>query len=109
MKHQKLFEEKRYGIQIVATDGDKYIGSTDIHIFPKTNPHKAWTGSLGVLREYRRRGIATALKVKAFEQLRAKGVTQVRTDNEENNPMFQINLQLGFKKIGSEIGCKLNL
>ena len=96
MKHQKLFEDKRYGIQIVATDGKRYVGSTDIHIFPKTNPHKAWTGSLGVLKEYRRRGIATALKVKAFEQLRAKGVTQVRTDNEENNPMYKINVALGF-------------
>ena len=96
MKYQKLFEEKRYGIEIVAVDGDTYAGATDIHIFPKTNPHKAWTGSLGVLRKYRRRGIATALKVKAFEKLREKGIKQVRTDNEENNPMYKINVALGF-------------
>tara|TARA_B100000315_G_C14521871_1_gene561948 strand:+ start:114 stop:1079 length:966 start_codon:yes stop_codon:yes gene_type:complete len=96
MKYQKLFEEKRYGIEIVAVDGDTYAGATDIHIFPKTNPHKAWTGSLGVLREYRRKGIATALKVKAFEKLRGKGVKEVRTDNEENNPMYKINVALGF-------------
>ena len=96
MKYQKLFEEKRYGIEIVAVEGDTYVGATDIHIFPKTNPHKAWTGSLGVLRKYRRRGIATALKVKAFEKLREKGVKEVRTDNEENNPMYKINVALGF-------------
>ena len=96
MKFQKLFEEKRYGIQIVAVDGDKYVGSTDIHVLPKSDPHKAWTGSLGVLREYRRRGIATALKVKAFEKLKEKRVKQVRTDNEENNPMYKINVSLGF-------------
>jgi len=96
MKYQKLFEEKRYGIEIVAVDGDTYVGSTDIHVFPKSDPHKAWTGSLGVLREYRRQGIATALKVKAFEKLREKGVKQIRTDNEENNPMYKINVALGF-------------
>ena len=97
MKFQKLFEEKRYGIEIVALDEDKYVGSTDIHVLPKSDPHKAWTGSLGVLREYRRQGIATALKVKAFEKLQEKGIKQVRTDNEENNPMYLINVALGFK------------
>jgi len=96
MKYQKLFEEKRYGIEIIAVDGDKYVGSTDIQVFPKSDPQKAWTGSLGVLREYRRQGIATAMKVKAFEKLREKGVRQVRTDNEENNPMYKINVSLGF-------------
>ena len=96
MKFQKLFEEKHYGIEIIAVDGDKYVGSTDIHVFPKSDPHKAWTGGLGVLREYRRRGIATALKVKAFEKLCEKGVRKVRTDNEENNPMYKINVALGF-------------
>ena len=96
MKDQKLFEDKHYGIEIVAVDGDMYVGSTDIELFPKSDPFKAWTGSLGVLREYRRQGIATALKVKAFEKLRDKGVKQVRTDNEENNPMYKINVALGF-------------
>jgi GNAT superfamily N-acetyltransferase len=97
LKYQKLFEKKRYGVEIIATYGDKYVGSTDIHIYPNSDPHKAWTGGLGVLREYRRQGIATALKVKAFIKLRAKGVSLVRTDNEENNPMYLINVALGFK------------
>jgi len=29
--------------------------------------------------------------------LRKKGIKQVRTDNEENNPMYLINVALGFK------------
>ena len=97
MKYHNRFEEKLYGIEIVAVDGEKYIGSTDIYVMPKSDPYKAWTGSLGVLREYRRQGIATALKVKAFEKLRDKGIKHVRTDNEENNPMYLINVALGFK------------
>ena len=46
MKHQKLFEEKRYGIEIVAVEGERYVGATDIHVLPKSDPYKAWTGSL---------------------------------------------------------------
>ena len=55
------------------------------------------TGLTGVRREYRRRGIATALKVMALQFARENGYTEIVTDNEENNPMFQINLQLGFE------------
>ena len=31
-----------------------------------------------------------------FEKLHEKGIKQVRTDNEENNPMYKINVSLGF-------------
>lgn len=97
MKEQKMFEEKYYGVEIVAVCNDEYIGSTDLHVFSKSDPFKAWTGGLGVLREYRRQGIATAIKVKALKILRKKGIKIVRTDNEENNPMYLINVALGFK------------
>ena len=96
IKYQNRFEKKLYGIQIIATVGEKYIGATEIYVKSKSDPRKAWTGSLGVLRKYRRQGIATALKVKAFEKLHEKGVKTVRTDNEENNPMYLINVALGF-------------
>ena len=96
IKYQNRFEEKLYGTQIIAVLGKEYIGATDIYVKSKSDPNKAWTGSLGVLHKYRRQGIATALKVKAFEALRKKGVKTVRTDNEENNPMYLINVALGF-------------
>ena len=70
-----------------------------MYIFPKSEPHKAWTGGLGVLKKYRRRGIAIALKIKAIEVLLKKGVIDIRTDNEENNPMYKINVALGFKPV----------
>ena len=50
-----------------------------------------------MLKNYRRKGLATALKIKAIERLRENGITEVRTDNEENNPMYKINVALGFK------------
>ena len=99
MKLQIDFEENCYGIEVVAVKDNKYIGSTDIEVYPKAEPHKGWTGGLGVLKEFRRKGIATALKIKAIEGLLKKGVTEVRTDNEENNPMYKINVELGFKPV----------
>ena len=93
------FYENYYGVDIIAVKDGKYIGSTDIEVLPKAEPHKGWTGGLGVLKEFRRRGIATAIKIKAIERLLKKGVTEIRTDNEENNPMYKINVALGFKAV----------
>ena len=64
---------------------------------PKSDPYKGWTGGLGVIRDYRRKGIATAIKIHALKRLLKNGVLEVRTDNEENNPMYKINVALGFK------------
>jgi len=99
MKIQIDFEENIYGTEIIAVMDGKYIGSTDIEVYYKTEPHKGWTGGLGVLKEFRRKGIATALKIKAIERLLQKGITDLRTDNEENNPMYKINVALGFKPV----------
>ena len=99
MKLQIDFEENCYGVEIVAVKNEQYIGSTDIEVLPKAEPHKGWTGGLGVLREFRRKGIATAMKIKAIEALLKKGITEIRTDNEENNPMYKINVELGFQPV----------
>ena len=63
----------------------------------------------GVLPEYRRKSICTALKIHALLDFKNKGFEKVFTSNEENNPMYKINLKLGFKTIGTEVGCKLFL
>ncbi len=99
MKIQKDFEQNYYGTEIVAVKDGEYIGSTDLEVYYKSEPHKAWTNGLGVLKEFRRKRIATALKIKAIERLLDKGVTDVRTDNEENNPMYKINVALGFEPV----------
>jgi GNAT superfamily N-acetyltransferase len=93
------FYNNSYGVDIIAIKNGEYIGSTDIEVYSKTEPYKAWTGGLGVLKEFRRKGIATALKIKAIESLLKKGIKEIRTDNEENNPMYKINVSLGFKPV----------
>jgi GNAT superfamily N-acetyltransferase len=99
MKMQIDFEENTYGTEIIAVYDGKYIGSTDIEVYYNAEPNKGWTGGLGVLKEFRRKGIATALKIKAIESLLQKGVTDLRADNEENNPMYKINVALGFQPV----------
>ena len=93
------FYKNSYGVDMVAVYKNKYVGSTDIFVFNKSEPQKGWTGGLGVLKEFRRKGLATALKIKAIEVLLSKGVTQLRTDNEKNNPMYKINVALGFRPV----------
>ena len=50
-----------------------------------------------VRRAWRCRGIATAIKRKSIAQVRYMGCARMQTSNEENNPMYGINLELGFE------------
>jgi GNAT superfamily N-acetyltransferase len=55
------------------------------------------TGLTGVVSAYRRRGIATALKLRTIRYAQQHGACLIETSNEEYNPMYEINLQLGFR------------
>lgn len=50
----------------------------------------------GVARAYRRRGIATAIKLTSIALAQKRRAKRFETGNEENNPMYDINLTLGF-------------
>jgi len=80
---------------VIAVDGEKWVGMSNLYA-PKHNPELALTALTGVVRSHRRRGIATALKAKVLSGAKEAGVKFVKTGNEENNPMFKLNLALGF-------------
>jgi GNAT superfamily N-acetyltransferase len=80
----------------VALDGDEYVGMSNLWR-NLSDPQKLNTGLTGVRRSHRRRGIATALKVRGIKFAQAHGKTAIETGNEEHNPMYQLNLQLGFQ------------
>jgi mycothiol synthase len=81
----------------IAKDGEKYVGESvlwrvDVGDYLDT-------GATGVLREYRGRGIASALKLHALLYARKKNIPEVRTWNaQKNKEMLAINEKVGFVK-----------
>jgi hypothetical protein len=62
-----------------------------------------YNGLTAVKRTHRRRGIATALKVRSLDYAKANyrqpdgSYPRVVTTNESNNPMYLLNAMLGYK------------
>ncbi|MFH1689878.1 MAG: GNAT family N-acetyltransferase [Candidatus Eisenbacteria bacterium] len=94
----KRFESPGYRMNLhwFARDGDQLVGYTGLWL-SEADPAKIYTGLTGVVRSHRRKGIATALKVHGFSRARELGKKSIETDNEEKNPMFDLNMRLGFK------------
>jgi mycothiol synthase len=64
---------------------------------PTGDTSKLATGLTGVRREWRRQGIALALKIAGLHYAREHGYTTVTTSNASNNdPILALNRQLGF-------------
>ncbi len=80
----------------IALDGDDYVGLSALER-DLARPEHLYTGFTAVVPSHRRRRIAIALKLKAIAFARDAGVKSIGTGNEENNPMYQINLRLGFQ------------
>lgn len=54
-------------------------------------------GLTGVVRSHRRRGIATALKMRTIQYAQSCGAETIETSNEEGSPMLALNRKLGFE------------
>ncbi|MCB0076386.1 MAG: GNAT family N-acetyltransferase [Anaerolineales bacterium] len=80
---------------VAVTETGDYIGTGNLWLWAAVGTI-ADNGFLGVLRPYRRRGVARALKVALIEAAQKAGIAVINTSNEMNNPMLQLNQQLGF-------------
>ncbi|HET6317721.1 MAG TPA: GNAT family N-acetyltransferase [Chloroflexota bacterium] len=84
------------GYFVAVADG-RYVGVSSLWQSPEADTIR--TGLTAVRREYRRRGIALALKVRALSFAKAAGYRRTVTDNASiNQPMLAINHQLGFAR-----------
>ncbi len=80
----------------VSRPDRRYAGLTQLYMDSGSLTHLG-TGFTCVRRDYRRKGLAIALKVHAIEWAKAQGTKSILTGNEEHNPMYQINLKLGYE------------
>lgn len=80
----------------VAVDRETYVGLSYVNAVEGAGDQLE-TGLTGVRRDYRRQGIALALKLRALAFARAHGYRLIKTWNEAGNEaMLSINRQLGF-------------
>ncbi len=81
--------------QMLAVDGDVWAGFAIVNLKPET--HSAYNTTTGVVRAYRGRKIAQALKVMAARYARQHGALEISTDNDSlNHPMLAINRKMGY-------------
>lgn len=82
--------------QMLAADGDQWVGLSAVGYFKDTN--SMYTMHTGVLKEYRGRQIALALKLLSIHYARACGASFMRTNNDSKNaPILAINQKLGYQ------------
>jgi RimJ/RimL family protein N-acetyltransferase len=86
----------RADTQILAAHTDRWVGLSAIGIYKEGN--HAYNAFTGVLREFRGRGIAQALKLQTILLAKREGVRYIRTRNDSTNtPMLAINRKLGYQ------------
>ena len=86
------------GACFIAKDGNEYVGMS--MLVPRAaKPGWLTQNITGARREYRRLGVATALKVRTIEFARRHGYAGIVTKNDSNNAaMLALNEKLGFRR-----------
>ena len=83
---------------VIAKHGSDFVGLSVVYGNEK-DPRNLTQGDTGVRREFRGRGIATALKLKVIEFAQKNGYEKVKTWNDSTNAaMLAVNTKLGFKR-----------
>lgn len=83
---------------LIARHGSEFVGESDVLRNEKT-PRTLSQGDTGVRREFRGRGIATALKLRVIGFAKSNGFDTIETWNDSTNTaMLAVNTKLGFKR-----------
>jgi mycothiol synthase len=80
----------------IAVVGDRPVALSYVTDRPGGGAYNAFTA---VARDYRGRGLGTAIKVEALRLAKAAGMSEVSTDNHSNNPgILAVNARLGYER-----------
>lgn len=107
---QQIFDNAEFIPEafFVALDQGRYVGVSHLKNEYDDLTRLA-TDYTGVLPSYRRRGIATSLKLCCIHYAYTHGVKSIVTGNDATNPMYQLNLQLGFTPLPAELLFEMKL
>lgn len=87
----------------IAKQGERYVGISDVSLFEAV-PGGLTQGFTGVIRECRRQGIATALKMRAIEYAQRQGYRIIQSFNHpRQTAALALNKKLGFQLLFSHI------
>ena len=87
----------------IARHGDLYVGISDVSLFEAV-PGGLTQGFTGVRREYRRHGIATALKLHAIEYARLHEYKIIQSFNRPiQSEVLSLNQKLGFQVLTTNV------
>ena len=102
----ETMESSNRKLFVIALYGDEVVGYSDLWM-PQVEGQSAGVDYTGVLKEYRGRGIALAVKVVATVESSAAGVKQIRTNNDPDNPaILCLNERMGFRRVPGPIILK---
>lgn len=88
-------ESTRLDCILIAAEGDRWAGFTVL--VPNPANGSMYNGGTGVVREFRGRGLALALKLLSIRKARELGAPYMRTNNHAKNaPILAINRKLGY-------------
>ena len=86
-----------WDVSMFAFDGDKLIGFT--LLYGMDNRGVLFQALTAVDKNYRKKGLAKAMKSRAMRRAKEKGFSEVHCDNDtRNSPMIAINDKLGYKR-----------
>ena len=90
----------------IAKRGDEYIGVSDVSLF-EAMPGGLTQGFTGVRREYRRRGLATALKLHGIVYAQSHGYRIIQTFNKPQQMAIRaLNEKLGFQVLSENFDAR---